>query len=148
MMKKSLILLDKSYAWWRHHRSATFHYWIFSPLLEGKLTKTYLSTWHIHSFSPFEQSPRSPKHLHSYPPAVLKHLNIGRFLHIIFNYKIFKECIFAPGARSRVAGVRPQVTLVDVDAGLAEREGGILVAGEPGLALAVMPGKSAQVLLK
>ena len=64
-------------------------------------------------------------------------------MHIIFNYKIFKECIFVPGARSRVAGVRPQVTLVDVDAGLAETEGGILVAGEPGLALAIMPRRSA-----
>ena len=46
---------------------------------------------------------------------------------------------FVPGARVRVTGVNPEVALVNVDASVAEPEGGILVAGEPGLALAVVP---------
>ena len=47
--------------------------------------------------------------------------------------------MYVPGARGRVARVRPQIALVDVDAGVAEPEGRILIAGEPRLALTVVP---------
>ena len=47
--------------------------------------------------------------------------------------------MYVPGARGRVASVRPQVTLVDVDAGVAEPEGRILIACETKLALTVVP---------
>ena len=56
--------------------------------------------------------------------------------------------MYVPGARGRVASVRPQVTLVDVDAGVAEPEGRILIAGEPGLALTVVPGGETHLIDK
>ena len=139
--------------------SSTFHYWIICLLqnaiyrsakkqnwLGGQLTKTFISPCHNHGFSPLEQYSRSPKHLHSYPPGVLKHLSVE---------ETCKSCsasimiyYFVPGARVRVTGVRPQVAFVDVDASVAEPEGGILVAGEPGLAFTVMPRQIAYVMLK